>query len=184
MGNEINDKKINVFAKNTEKVEDRVEPVQEAPVTSGRQVIDESTMETVNWINLPKKADIGESTPELKIGVGGYYTQEGKTFVNKTNGKSFYSGLTNKNKEEIGEYLVEGESEQVMSRIRISNWELVYKMNALVRYCRDNNFTLANQTVKFKRVAGGADTAGHNWVLEVPSLKIKIVGDDNSVAGL
>lgn len=184
---EKEDKKINVFAKNTEKADEQVESVEkkeEVQETSGRKVIDEAHIESINWINLPKKAEVGKVTDEIKILPNGYYTQKGKHFTNKKTGKEFYSGLLDKDKSEVGEYIIEGMVGDELSRVRIPNWELVYKMSALVRYCRDNNFTIANQIISFKRVNGGTENAGENWEILIPSLKKKVVGRDNSIQDL
>lgn len=175
----------NPFAKATTKVaEQKVETsaVKAAePTSTGRRVISEETIEDSNWINLPKKNEIGNSTPEIKISPNGYYNQEGKEYTNKKTGKPFYSGLTNGEGEKAGEFIIEGTVDGITSKIRLANWELVYKMSALVKFCKSNNFTLTNQKVSFKRINEGTDTAGDNWELLCSTLKIVISGKDSHI---
>ena len=162
---------------------EKVEVPAETPKT-GRQTIDETTQVDSNWINLPKLSEVGKATEILKIKE--YFTQEGRMF-NGPDGP-FYSGLTTKdnNGAEIkhGEFVIEGTVDGKEASIRLSNWELVYKMKALVGYCRSGNLTLANQLISFSRVSGGKATAGKNWELLVGSLGIKISGKEPTIEKL
>lgn len=164
------------------------EAVEKQEVTqTGRKVIDENTLEDSSWINLPNSEQIGEATPELKILPNGYYNQDGKEMINKKTGDKFYTGLESGKGDEYkkhGEFIIEGLVDGNKSSLRLSNWEVKIKMDALVRYCRDNNYTLANQVISFKRVNEGQKNAGNNWELLCPSLKIKFSGESNSISEL
>jgi hypothetical protein len=114
--------------------------------------------------------------------VSEFYNQEGKEYVNKTTGRPFYSGLTNRNGEKAGEYIIEGKTQSgEATKIRLSNWELVYKTIALVKYCKEKGLKFAGQTISFKRVSAGAENAGQNWEVLCSSLKVIVSGKDNTI---
>jgi len=177
----------NPFIKNDTKQEEvkvatKVEEVK--VVNNGRKVIDETTVQESNWVNLPNKTQIGDVTPELKINVGGYYNCEGKNLKNSTTGEDFYSGLSSgkgTDYKEYGEFIIEGIVDGKKANLRLSNWETKIKMDNLTKYCRDNNYTLANQIIQFKRIGEGQLNAGKNWELFVPSLKIVISGKNSEI---
>lgn len=151
---------------------------------SGRRVISEETMDDTNWINLPKKTEINVETPILKIAVDGYYQQEGKEYKNSETKEMFYSGLETKAGERVGEFVIEGTVEGQSAKCRLSNWELVYKMNAFVKHCKKNNLTVANQEISFLRINEGSENAGKNWTMKIHSLKKKVVDYDNNIVDM
>jgi len=178
----------NPFAKAAETAKDTTPvvevPTQAAkpePTQTGRRVISEETVQESNYTNLPNKDGIGEQTPDLKIAINGYYNQDGQDLINKKTMKPFYTGLEKSNGDKAGEFIVEGTIDGTSTQIRLSNWELVYKMGALVKYCRTNNFTLANQIISFKRVDEGMTSAGENWELHCSTLKLTITGRESDI---
>jgi len=173
-------KEASPFAK-AEAEAKKAAPAETTEPANGRKVINEETLQDSNWINVPSKTEINKATPELKIGKDGYYNQDSKTFINKTTQKPFSSGLEDGDKNDAGEFILEGIVDGESAKIRLPSWELVYKMGKLVRHCKENNFTLTNQVVSFLRVNEGQENAGENWHLLCPSLKIKISGKDNLV---
>ena len=170
-------------------------PVAETPKSqiaatqpSGRKLINEETMDDSNWINLPTGEELNIETPIVKIAVDGYYQQEGKEFKNKQN-EVFYSGLTTENsdgtKNRVGEFILEGSVEGQAAKCRISNWELVYKMGAFVKYCKTNNLTVANQEVSFLRINTGKKNAGKNWILNIHgNIQKKVERYDNKIVDM
>lgn len=156
---------------------------------STRKKIDETTVNEFKWINLPKADQIDVATEELKISE---YYSEGPCAENnylkaksKESGEVFYLGLDRKDQREEGDqFIIEGSVNGEKSKLRLSSWELVFKMSRLTKYCKEMNFTLVNQIVSFKRVSEGRKNAGKNWELLVPSLKLKITGEDNLVEEL
>jgi len=163
-----------------EVVQDTTKPI----INSVRKQIDETTVSDTSWVKFPSAEHVGESTPELQISE---YYQEGpckeNNFLkakNKNTGEEFYLGLDRKNETDEGDqFVIEGTVEGTKSTMRLNSWEQVFKMSKLVRYCKEMNFTLANQIISFKRVKFGQKNAGKNWELLVPSLKIKIVGAED-----
>lgn len=141
-------------------------------VPEGRKVLDETTVSDVKWVNIPNAESVGESTPEIKISC--YFSQPGRTVQGKDG--PFYTGMTAKDGTELDEFIVEGISEGDKVNMRLPNWELIYKMDKLRRYCKENNFTLNGQTISLARVAEGRKTAGRNFEMIVSSLSKKIVG--------
>jgi hypothetical protein len=181
----------NPFAKASEEAQEEVAvqktetKANEVAPPAGRKIISEETVSDSNWLNLPGSKAIDEQTPFLKIAKDGYYNQEGRKMKNKTTGEEFYTALESgkgPTYKDHGEFIVEGMVDGNKYSLRLSNWECKIKMDALVRYCRANNFTLANQSISFKRVNSGQQNSGNNWELHCETLKLTISGPENKIS--
>ncbi len=178
MSNEVKNENPFKDKETTEKVEKKSE---ESNTNSGRKTIDETTINDVKWINLPSAEEIGQSTADIKIIE--FFSQQGKDIVTK-DGDKFFTGLISSDGEKYDEYIIEGLVDGEKSQLRLANWEVYFKVMRLVKYCKENNFTLQNQIINFERIAEGRKTAGKNWILHVPSLKLKIIDKDNQIEHL
>jgi len=167
---------------NTAEVEDDSNGTPTAPkVDVGEEEINVDTLDDTEWIKTPK--EIGTSTPLIKIVK--FSKKPGRT-ISPKGMASFWSGLTRKDKatgviENCEEYNIKGTVKGEKVSYKVDSWEQVGKIMTLLRYCKRTNIMFVGQTVKFNRVAKGTSTAGHNFILEVPSLKMKIEGDSNEI---
>lgn len=167
-------------AKASQKVEDT--PVVEKEVEnnsepSGRKILDEQNITDTKYLGVPNSEQIGESTPEMVI--VSYFMQPGREAFNAETKERFWTGMTKSDGEEIEEFVLEVKVDGEIAQMRLPSWELVYKMDYLRRYLKNNNFTLAGQKIQFKRVRTGKKNAGKNWEVLLLGLKKKIIGSEN-----
>jgi len=144
-----------------------------------------------NWIKLPKKSEIGQETEILDV--ESYENREGKFIKPKNGGDEFWTGMTRKNKttrqtEYDDEYVLITKQ----GSINLPSWEHVGKLNSLMRHIKELNKSrsgaeqikfFGDTQIQFKRIGGGSETAGNNWVLKCPTLNIQ-VGDGNIIEDL
>ena len=160
--------------------EEPVAPEQPTPDSEEKE-IDVDTISDTRWIKAPKAADIGKTTPLMKVTK--FSGKPGRMMTNKDYGERFWSGLTTKDKETLetkkhDEYNVKGIVDGEDSTLKVQSWEMFYKFMALVKHCKKNNLQFKGQTVFVKRMGSGQGNAGKNWELHVPSLKVKIVENE------
>lgn len=199
MTNEKNEKneKENVFDKAAKEAEEQKEISNEVPTetedstpkpaaSSTEEEIDVDNIDVTDWIVVPK--EIGEKTPIIKVEK--FSKKPGRLLKVKSGkraGETFWSGLQRKDKatgqtENCEEYNIRGtDSDGMDVSLKIGSWEMLGKVMSVIRYCKRTNVLFKGQKIQFERVAKGADTAGENWVLHIPSLKLSVVGQDNEI---